>query len=220
MIVFDHLRKTGGTFLKWEFARRLNYAFFYPSGVRYDFGVQPRRGLQFICGHDQWGELESDGATFFFTFLRHPVDVVYSAASAHHRNLVRSGKTREPRERFVARRVAAILAGEASLNWTWRTKAQWRRLDLARYDFVGVQEEMAASLEQLNRALGLDLGRGERRNRSGGRRDHRRDELSALFATEIELWRRARRRLLAGARPPPRYDLASGRKLAAAAVRG
>lgn len=220
MIVFDHLRKTGGTFLKWELARRLNYAWFYASGVRYDFAVDPRRGLQFICGHDRFGDMESDESTFLFTFLRHPVDVVYSAANAHHRNLVRDGKTGEPRERFVERRVAAILDDESSLGWTWRTKAHWRRLDLERYDFVGIQEEMATSLERLNRLLGLDLADRGRRNRSGGAHSHRRDELCAHFAAEIELWRQARRRLLDGSEPPWRYDLERSRKVAPGAPSG
>ena len=220
MIVFDHLRKTGGTFLKWEFARRLNYAWFYPSGVRHDFSVQPRRGLQFICGHDRFSDLESDGSTFFFTFLRNPVDVVYSAANAHHRNLLRDGKTSEPRERFVERRVAAILDDEASLGWTWRTKAQWSKLDLERYDFVGVQEEMETSLAQLGRAVGLDLANRGRRNQSGGRHTHRRAELSAFFAAEIELWREARRRLLSAATAPRCYDLTSSRKLECEAEAG
>lgn len=214
MIVFDHRRKTGGTFLRWELSDRFNYAWFYDALQKSDFAVQPGQGLQLVCGHDHFTRLPPRESVFYFTVLRNPVDVVYSGANAHYRNLCRAKSDEEigPRQPFLKERIDTFLRDESELEWIWRTKAHWRDLELDRYDFVGVQELMGRTLKRLNRILGTDLTNHRRRNVAGGPHEYRRSDLEERLRPEIELWREARRRLLEGGPPSVRYDPSAARK--------
>ncbi len=191
MIIYDHMRKCGGTCIRWNLKKAYNWCFIYQDAVRYGI-VDPTRPLEFFCGHDIFHQLSGGHADgWFFTILRNPVDIVYSGASATHRNAMAQGVVSDL-DGQIERRVEAVLSHDRKLDWIWRTKDHWAGLDLARYDFVGVQEMMEESWAVLEHYLQLcPYNQARPRNTSGGPHSHRRKELEELFKSEILIWEAA-----------------------------
>jgi hypothetical protein len=125
---------------------------------------------------------------FYFTVLRHPVDVVYSWA-----------RHRYPRENpdmdiqsWVAHTIDRVLGG-----WTyWQ---EYYRITPDMYDFVGITEEMPAVIRHLNRRLGIQIANIPKNVsfKYGDKEDmdsYRRDEMLREFAENIAIYNTCRER--------------------------
>jgi hypothetical protein len=135
---------------------------------------------------------------FVFTFLRDGVDIVYSNF-AYMKARVKAGDhiprvTPEQRSHFrdtLEKHVDNVLRASSPDN------SFPQNLDL--YDFVGIAEEMTASLEVLTRVLRTRLENDRLINSVPSDKTYRRAELRELYAPQTALYELARKRLLSGA---------------------
>lgn len=202
MIVLHHLPRTGGTFLRDQL--RIHVA----PGPEISFGASrltPRlmcdayyrpRVLVYHCsGAEFRTAYRREDGDFVITFVRDPVDLVYSNFAYMQRRLLRGDVALSERrewayyERSMHAHVDDVISGAVGVDWLHR--------DLDGFDFVGVTERMPESIAALNAALGTSLAAGPPLNGARGDRTYRRAELAKVLARPRRLYQAALDRLAA-----------------------
>lgn len=200
MIVFNHIPRTGGTFLI-EKLRKTPFG----SGPTVDF-AQPNRFVpRLLCDADYRPSMliyHASGTKFVrafrrrrgdvvFTFLRNRVDMVYSNFAYMKARIARGDDLpgwghaqRAYFDRTLEQHIDGILkTSTADTEYP---------ADLSAYDFVGITEEMNLSLRILNQFLGVTIVNDGAINSVPGEKLYRRMELERRFAPQTAIYSHAR----------------------------
>ena len=200
MIVLHHLPRTGGTFLRNQLHTHV------APGPQVSFGLgrlvpslmcdadyRPRVLVYHCSGPEFRTAYRREDGDFTVTFVRDPVDLVYSNFAYMQRRLLHgaAGVAARPEWAYYMRGLRAhvddVINGIVTINWMHAS------LDV--FDFVGVTERMPESIFALNSALGLSMAVGPALNQVGGDRSYRRTELAEALMPQRRLYQAALGRL-------------------------
>jgi len=199
MVVFNHIPRTGGTFLV-EKLRGTRFG----SGPVVDFRDQGPFVRRLLCNREYRPEMliyhtsgkrferefRRRAGDFVFTLLRNRVDMVYSNFAYMSARIRRGdelpGWTTAQRSFFgrtMEEHVDRVLA-TGGPDWEYPS-------DLEAYDFVGITEEMSLSLCVLNEVFGTNILNDAPINSVLCEKMYRRRDLEEKFAEQMRLFRRA-----------------------------
>jgi hypothetical protein len=200
MVVFNHIPRTGGTFLV-EKLRGTHFG----CGPMIDFGDRGPFVRRLLCNREYRPEMliyHTSGkrfehefkrrpGDFVFTLLRNRVDMVYSNFAYMSARIRRGdalpGWTAQQRSNFgrtMEEHVDRVLAMRGP-DWEYPS-------DLDPYDFVGMTEEMGLSLRVLNEVFGTNILNSAPVNSVPCEKLYRRRDLEDKFAEQMRLFQRAR----------------------------
>ena len=186
-LIFHHIPKAGGTSVLHSLRqvhkhKRIAFA----SNVS-----NIKIGNGFYSSHYYFKDYEGDG--LYFTWIRNPVDMFYSAFSYY-------SQPNKPHPLYKPEATRAWLADavkhptleayvDAALDENHVDTFPRGLLDLNwdRFDFVGVTERMRSSLAAFSDLVGATLPI-KHSNRSSGAKDYRRDEVEAMLSDQMEIY--------------------------------
>ncbi|GAF85286.1 unnamed protein product [marine sediment metagenome] len=177
VLIFDHIAKCGGTSVQNMLMRAgCPILRLYVRGREYRNHGGP--GPLLISAHEIFRDLpaQRDEWTFYFTFLRNPLDCFYSQVYAS-----------KPEGLSFAETVDLQLAEGA------RHVVKKFTLHPSDYDFVGTLEDWELSVAKLGKLTGLKLNPNIREQQSGRPAERPKEEqLTRVLRGPIALWQDVR----------------------------
>lgn len=213
MIIFHHIKRTGGTFIHRELEQIFNHCTFYHTHHKFDCSINPDTDIQFMSSHDLFKDSqipESYRDYFYFTIYRYPIDIIHSWIRLRIQ-LDQKHKHHMDGDAFMRRVINGILdykhvelpykndvAQEVLHPLYWY---KYLMIDPDLYDFVGCTELMPTTLSILNQKLGTDI-RNKYVNTSHSfecyDQHYRFDEMFDRFSAHIKIWDETRIKLNKG----------------------
>ena len=219
MVVFNHIPRTGGTFLI-EKLRGTHFG----SGPVIGFGERGPLVRRLLCNREYRPEMliyHTSGKRFerefrrrpndfVFTLLRNRVDMVYSNFAYMSARITRGDKLpgwtaaqQSALGTTIEEHVDRVLT-MGGPDWEYPS-------DLDSYDFVGITEEMSLSLRALNEVFGTNILNDAPINSVSCEKMYRRGDLEEKFAEQMRLFERARAQLRSRCRAGEHAKLWGGR---------
>jgi hypothetical protein len=201
-VISIHFPKTAGTSLRVQFVQLLG------DQVELDYARGPLKstghetaefpsGKRLVHGHFRPYRYASTHA-YWMTFLRHPVDVLYSKYF-YWKSWREPGS--EVRARFYRERPSILeFAIYPGVN-RFMSESYFGNFDMSRFDFIGFYENRDADIPRLSKDLGLPLVAGVHENQTpetGERLEMEADrslrrQLTDLLAADVAFYERQRR---------------------------
>lgn len=200
MILFYHIPKTAGTFIRVKMESVFNSLSLYPIQSQCWMSNHEGLPLEFKCSHNYYllqSRLQADD--YFFTFLRHPVDIIYSryAYLAKYNDSKKYNILSDSQKQFyemtIDEHIDKLMSGE--LKPAVYGKAD-TKVDFDAFSFVGIVEDMDQSLAVLNKDLGTHIMNNTVINKGPGiDNSYRREDLEKVCEPEIEIFENFREKL-------------------------
>lgn len=179
MIVFDHIKKTGGSSIWRELAQHFNTVVLNDR-VEVHCDVNKKRGVEFVCGHDLFHNIRTDPHDFYFTVIRHPADVIYSWARHRWDKETVRGSWDGSIDVYVKAVIDQIVRNKFTY---WQSHMQ---IDPDLYDFIGITEHMDVTFSVLSERLEITMEmRRDNTSTHTEAVDYRRDEVEKKLQQNI-----------------------------------
>lgn len=160
MIIFDHIPKSGGTYIFQKLKTKYKFVSFaaglaetnFEKEVQKIFGVFESKihstncikieEIELVRAHSKFDNYKKHPSDFYFTIIRNPIDMFYSEFLFTRRKLDIKELLHELDETI------------SKTKFVYRNN-KFQNLD--RYDFVGITEEMDMTIKSLENELNIDL---------------------------------------------------------------